>query len=242
MGIILGILCVVILILLVILWKQQRQMKEICRQLSFLNEHDSNMMITVDMRIGWMGKLTDNLNEFLKRRRRERKEYLDKEKLISDTYTNLSHDIRTPLTSLDGYFQLLERSRTKEDQERYLAVIHERISSLKEMLEELFTFTKLKNGGYQITLSPCSLNRIVKNTIFAYFEDWSGQGIEPELQITEEVLMVNGNQQALRRVIQNIIKNGMDHGEKRLWFCCSAGGTAPACGLAIWSQRRRKSM
>lgn len=75
---------------------------------------------------------------------KEKQHYQEKEALIADTYTNLSHDIRTPLTSLDGYFQLMEECENMEDQKRYLSIIHERIHSLNEMLEELFMFTKLK--------------------------------------------------------------------------------------------------
>ena len=72
--------------------------------------------------------------------------------MISDTYTNLSHDIRTPLTSLDGYFQLMETCEDQEEQRRYMKIIQERIGSLKEMLEELFTFTKLKNDSFHLEM------------------------------------------------------------------------------------------
>ena len=107
-------------------------------------KHDSNMLITREMDFGGIGELADVLNEWLELKRREKKEYLKKEEMISDTYTNLSHDIRTPLTSLDGYFQLMETCEDQEEQRRYMKIIQERIGSLKEMLEELFTFTNLK--------------------------------------------------------------------------------------------------
>ena len=68
--------------------------------------------------------------------------------MISDTYTNLSHDIRTPLTSLDGYFQLMETCEDQEEQRRYMKIIQERIGSLKEMLEELFQ-NKLVLSAYK---------------------------------------------------------------------------------------------
>ena len=88
--------------------------------------------------------LSDRLNDLLELRRKEKQYYQEKETLIADTYTNLSHDIRTPLISLDGYFQLMEACENVEEQRRYLNIIHERIHSLNEMLEELFMFTKLK--------------------------------------------------------------------------------------------------
>ena len=63
---------------------------------------------------------------FLTCSKKERNEYRKKEELIADTYTNLSHDIRTPLTSLDGYFQLIEECDNIDDQRRYLDIIREK--------------------------------------------------------------------------------------------------------------------
>ena len=210
------ILCLIILLQAIILWKYQRQVKDICRQLAFLLKHDSNMLISRELDRGGVGELVELLNDFLVKHRKEKKSYLEKEKMISDTYTNLSHDIRTPLTSLDGYFQLLQDSQSEEEQKRYFNIIWERIHSLKDMLEELFMFTKLKNDSYHLELQPCCVNKVLKETVFSYYEDWKAQGIEPEIEITEELLYIQGNEPGLRRVIQNIIKNGLDHGEKSI--------------------------
>ena len=80
--------------------------------------------------------------------------------MIAEIYTNLSHDIRTPLTSLDGYFQLLEEAEQESDRQRYLKVIQERIAEfIKEMLEELFTYTKLQSDEYQLKMERQNLNR-----------------------------------------------------------------------------------
>lgn len=78
-------------------------------------KHDSNMLINHEFDVGGIGKLSDKLNELLELRRKEKQHYQEKEALIADTYTNLSHDIRTPLTSLDGYFQLMEECENIED-------------------------------------------------------------------------------------------------------------------------------
>lgn len=211
-----GILIVVIMIQGMIVWKYQRQVKDICRQLSFLMKHDSNMLITRETDWGGIGELADILNEWLEMKRKEKKEYLKKEEMISDTYMNLSHDIRTPLTSLDGYFQLMENSEDVDEQKRYMKIIQERISSLKDMLEELFTFTKLKNDTFQLELTTSCINKILKSTIFSYYDEWTSRKIVPRIEISDELLYVNGNEQAIRRMLQNIIKNGLDHGEKKI--------------------------
>ena len=216
MYIIIGILAGIIILQSIIIWKYQRQVKDICRQLAFLMKHDSNMLIHREFGLGGIGMLSDRLNDLLELRRKEKRYYQEKETLIADTYTNLSHDIRTPLTSLDGYFQLMEACENVEEQRRYLSIIHERIHSLNEMLEELFMFTKLKNESYRLELTSCCINRILKETVFSYYDDWVRREIQPDIQITEEQLYIDGNKQGLSRIIQNVIKNGLDHGEKKI--------------------------
>ena len=216
MYIIIGILAGIIILQSIIIWKYQRQVKDICRQLAFLMKHDSNMLIHREFGLGGIGMLSDRLNDLLELRRKEKQYYQEKETLIADTYTNLSHDIRTPLTSLDGYFQLMEACENVEEQRRYLNIIHERIHSLNEMLEELFMFTKLKNESYRLELTSCCINRILKETVFSYYDDWVRREIQPDIQITEEQLYMDGNKQGLSRIIQNVIKNGLDHGEKKI--------------------------
>ena len=216
MYIIIGILAGIIILQSIIMWKYQRQVKDICRQLAFLMKHDSNMLIHREFGLGGIGMLSDRLNDLLELRRKEKQYYQEKETLIADTYTNLSHDIRTPLTSLDGYFQLMEACENVEEQRRYLNIIHERIHSLNEMLEELFMFTNLKNESYRLELTSCCINRILKETVFSYYDDWVRREIQPDIQITEEQLYMDGNKQGLSRIIQNVIKNGLDHGEKKI--------------------------
>ena len=216
MYIIIGILAGIIILQSIIIWKYQRQVKDICRQLAFLMKHDSNMLIHREFDLGGIGMLSDRLNDLLELRRKEKRYYQEKETLIADTYTNLSHDIRTPLTSLDGYFQLMEACENVEEQRRYLNIIHERIHILNDMLEELFMFTKLKNESYRLELTSCCINRILKETVFSYYDDWVRREIQPDIQITEEQLYIDGNKQGLSRIIQNVIKNGLDHGEKKI--------------------------
>lgn len=213
---IIGILAAFLILLLLKLVGILRQIRDICRQLTFLKDYDSNLMITGQEASGPLRELMDELNEMLDRQREQRRRYLKKEQDISDAYTNLSHDIRTPLTSLNGYFRLLEESEDPKERARYLSVIEERINSLKEMLEELFTYIKLKNETYVLEMEPLYLNRIVTETVFSYYDVWMEKGIEPEIDFSEEQMKIEGNAAGLRRTLQNIIKNGMDHGTGKM--------------------------
>lgn len=216
--IIMGIL---IIILAVMLFNYQRQVKNICRQLAFLKNHDSNMLVTSNNETGGMNELKENINELIRENREHKRLYQEKESQLSETYTNLSHDIRTPLTSLEGYFELLSEAENEEDKQRYISIIKERTQCLNEILEEMFTYAKLENDSYQLELSKCNITKILKETILSYYNDWMSKGITPILSIPEQQLCVQANEKALHRVIQNIVKNVLEHGEKEIQISLS---------------------
>ena len=210
------ILAVSVAVLIAVLVKIRAQLRDINEQLDFLCEKDTNMLLLTDTNMADIGRLKERINRFLEQWHRQREAAAKKEQMISDTYTNLSHDIRTPLTSLDGYFQLLRDETDKSAQEHYIDIIQERITSLKDMLEELFMFTKLKNDSFKLELSNCCVSRLLKQTVFSYYEEWKKQGIEPSLDICEDTIFITANAQALRRVLQNVIKNALVHGQNSI--------------------------
>ena len=194
----------------------RKQNLAVSRQLKFIREEDSCMRVSVNAeRLGEFA-LAEEINRTLDDVRDRKHAMSEREKLIADAYANLSHDIRTPLTSLDGYVQLLRDSKTEEDRERYTAVISERIGTLKELLEDLFTFTKLKNDAYELDLAPISLRSVVSETVLSYYDTWKNMGVEPEIMLTDEVLSINGNELAVKRILHNITKNAVLHGKKAL--------------------------
>ena len=151
MSVIVSILLILCMILIGMIWFIKRQIQDICRQLAFLEEQESNMLITTQTTSLCIGDLIEKINRIILSNRKRKKAYLEKEQRVQQVYTNLSHDIRTPLTSLDGYVQLLADCEDKGKQKEYLIVVRERISSLKNMLEELFMARRrlrqsLRNG------------------------------------------------------------------------------------------------
>lgn len=169
-----GILAVILGLLL---FKLIRQIRELERQIRFLEEKQSNGNLVCDVRFGGIGKLTDTLNQVFAQQKTKRQQWIRNENRIAQTYTNLSHDIRTPLTSLDGYFQLLTQTQEPETQVRYLRIIQERIHALRDILEELFAFTRLESRTYDLKLEKCDFNAIMAETMFSYYDEWERNGI-----------------------------------------------------------------
>ena len=84
------------------------------------------------------------------------------------------------------------------------------------MLDELFTYAKLTNKAYELELSSCAVNEILLSVLFSFYKDIKQRGIEPFIDIPEQAVLIQGNEPALRRVFQNILKNCIEHGNKHL--------------------------
>lgn len=191
----------------------RRQVKNICRQLAFLKEYTTNMRLTSELPFGELDALIDGINGVLDLSREIQRASQQSEDSLKETITNLSHDIRTPLTSMDGYFQLLTQINSEEERQHYIAVIQSRITSLKDMLEELFTYTKLQNQNYELVMEPLDFGKNVFDTVFSFYDEFQKKEIEPTIDFCEGYIPIVGNYEAIRRALQNIIKNALEHGQ-----------------------------
>ena len=209
---------VVAAITILILIVYRRQVKMTCRQLAFLKEHQTNLRLTSDLPLKELNELVDGINDILDLSREIRKSAQQSEDSLKETITNLSHDIRTPLTSMDGYFQLLVQSDSEEERQHYIAVIQNRITSLKDMLEELFTYTKLQNESYELAVESLDFGKCVFDTVFSFYDEFQKKDIEPKIDFCEGHLFIAGNHEEIRRALQNIIKNALEHGQKKIVF------------------------
>ena len=87
---------------------------------------------------------------------------------------------------------------------------------MKELLEDLFTYTKLKNDAYELETEPISLRSVVAETVLSYYDAWKEAGVTPEILLTDEVLPIIGNELAVKRILHNITKNAVIHGRNAL--------------------------
>lgn len=200
----------------VMLLGYRKQMKSIRTQIAYIRNHDTNKLVSKQLPGKELDSLILELNELLKKYRSVIREYDQEEVRFKQTITNLSHDIRTPLTSLDGYVQLLKECEDEADRERYHQIIASRVRSLQEILEQLFLFVRLQNNAYDIELCSCNLTQGVCDVLFSFYDDFKERNIEPEVMIPDQVLMVLGHEPSIKRMIQNIIKNALDHGKDTL--------------------------
>lgn len=194
----------------------RRQVKKTCRHLAFMKENKTNMRLRAELPFSELNELSDNINELLDSSDNIRMTAERNERNLKDAITNISHDIRTPLTSLDGFFHLLKNSDSEEERVQCTEIIQNRIDNLKYMLEELFTYTKLQNEDYKIQLESIDFNQCVCSAIVGFYNEFQEKGIEVHTDFTEDEIIVNGNAEAVQRIIGNLLKNVLDHGSREV--------------------------
>lgn len=210
------ILSISFMITIIQLIRYRRQIKNICRQMSFLESQETNMMITTHLSGKEILNLVEHINCLNDLRKKQVQEYKGKDERLKETIANLSHDIRTPLTSLNGYFQLMRESEDEGERERYGRIIEGRIESLQNLLEELFTYTKLQNDSYQLDMEKENITRLVCDNIFSFYEEFKNRNITPVVQVDEGDAWVVCNSVAVDRIVHNIIKNALLHGKNAI--------------------------
>ena len=181
-----------------------------------MKDNRTNLRLTSDLPLGETNELIDGINAVLDESREIRERARRSETQLKETITNLSHDIRTPLTSLDGYFQLLQQSDSEEERKKYVEIIQSRISSLKEMLEELFTYARLQDSDYTLETGRIDFGKCVCDTVFAFYDEFQRRGIDPKVDFCGGHLFVRANEEAVRRALQNLIRNALVHGHTGL--------------------------
>lgn len=210
--IVLTVVCVALVLMLV---NNLSQIKNLRDQVHFISRNDTNKRVSFYGKSRTMSRLAKDINYIIDTTSAKEQEVLKQDKEIKDTLTNMSHDIRTPLTSLKGYFELLEGSEDPEEQARYRRIISERIDSLGEILEMMFFYTKVSNVNYQVQLESLNISEIIMHTLFSYFDDFENAGLTPNIDIDENLTVI-GNEQSIKRIMQNLVKNCLVHGDSKV--------------------------
>ncbi|MBQ6734874.1 MAG: HAMP domain-containing histidine kinase [Lachnospiraceae bacterium] len=209
------ILALIAFVASLLLISYRRQIKDICRRAAFLRTQESNMTVSGDLPFPELRELTAEINALAKEKRERLRGSAREEQALKETIANLSHDIRTPLTSLSGYLQLLKQTEDPAEREKYLGIIEERTKSLEELLETLFTYARLQDAGFSPILTDLDLQTVIAPCVLSFYDDFEARGIAVETAFTQEPLPVHAAEESVRRIVQNILKNALDHGTSR---------------------------
>ncbi len=190
----------------------KRQIKNIGDQMEFILENQSFKFIQSQIRPLEIKRLIELCNTTLENQRSIQRNFSSRNEVINQTIVSLSHDIRTPLTSLDGYLQLAQESDDDKNQTKYIEMAKSRIKQINTLVDELFLYTKLQNPDYELELEAIDITNYIQNHLFKFLEQFTEQDRELIINVPNHSIKINANEHALERVIENIINNYFIHG------------------------------
>lgn len=214
LSITLGVLLAVAVCLLVLLKRDIRQMSA---KLGGIAEMDTNAQVATSTYDKSMVALADSINNTLERNRRDSHEKARAEADLKRAITNISHDLRTPLTSALGYLQMLEAyGLDDETRARYLATIKGRLEALSVLMNSLFEFAQVIEGKTEFSIQKINIGGVLRSALSDSSEEFENRGFKVEVDIPDEPVMCFCDEDALQRVVQNLLKNVYTHGAELL--------------------------
>lgn len=194
-------------------------MKHITQQLEeIMNTTDTNQLLTVIAKQRDIINLVNVLNKLIKDIRLSHIQIRRINQNFRQSITNISHDLRTPLTTAGGYVQMLQSGVTEEERQEYLSIILERQNMVKMLLEQLFEYVRIESGEINYEHVPVDAKKVLADSLAIYYDDFNKKGHEPTVHLPEKPCIIQGDEQAVKRIFLNILFNALEHGKGEYRF------------------------
>lgn len=211
----LSVICSILLLLAVYLIVKifliKKDIAGIDREFNEKLKADTNTLITVDGKDKTVCRLAADINEQLKVLRKQRLKYEQGDLELKSAVANISHDLRTPLTAISGYLELLEKEQKSQDAERYIDIIKNRTDTLKQLAEDLFRYSVITSPDYDSPKERLSVNSVLEECIAYHYNAFRQAKIIPEIHLPEITVYCNMNRVALNRIFSNLIENAIKY-------------------------------
>ncbi|OBR89815.1 MULTISPECIES: HAMP domain-containing sensor histidine kinase [Clostridium] len=198
-----------------LLFLTKSEIKHITGSLKKINDIDTNQKVTLSFQNRSLQNLAREINKNIDKKQQTEVKYKHMDMELRQAIANISHDLRTPLTSIIGYIQLIKSDDlSKDEKNEYIDIILNRAKSLKMLIAGFFDLSRLEANEYAFELESISLSNILCELIASFYNDFTNKEIEPLIEIDESVPEIIGDENAIRRVFSNLIQNALKHGDK----------------------------
>ena len=206
-----GLLALCMLFLLPYLLILRHSIREVAEELEEKLRTDTNTLISISAGDRTIRMLASQINRQLRALRKERLRLQAGNDELTTAVTNISHDLRTPLTAICGYLDLLEQEPQSEKSGHYLAIVRERTDAMRSLTEELFRYSVITATSDALSMEPVGLKDILEQSLAGCYSTLSARGITPEIRLPEAAVVRQLDAAALRRIFDNILSNAVKY-------------------------------
>lgn len=206
LGILCGTLVLAVIVLTIKIYMLKKSITEICDGFERSLHTDTNVQVSVSSRDKTIRTLAKAINIQLSELRKIKRQYENGDQELKDAITNISHDLRTPLTAIWGYLDLLEKKDLPADEKRYVEQIRNRSESLKQLTEELFRYSVISSTP-EMSYENVNVCKVLEETLISFEAALQEANIVPDIQLPAEPVLLKLDPTALTRIFSNIINN-----------------------------------
>lgn len=201
---------------------QRSQAKRLTKQLEALNKEQRTQIVTMSFPSRVNQNLVQEINRFLLDKQETERNWRTEELRLQEMISNISHDMRTPLTAVLGYIRLINTSELSEaERQRYLSIIEARAKSLQRLLLDFYDLSRMEEGSYQLQMEPVDVNGCCLELLAELYDDLENAGIDLDVDLLENAPKVLADDAAVRRIYENLFQNAKKYGKGRLWVSSS---------------------
>ena len=211
------ILIIVIIILLTYLFLYHNEVKHISKEIDNIKDLDSNTLIHSKYNLKNINNLIYKINDLLTESKNIKIDYGNKNKSLMKMMTNISHDLRTPLTSALGYIDIILKSDlSEEEKKKDLITIEKRLRRLEELISSFFEFSKIISTNKRPALEKINLTSVLEESVIVFYDDYKKNNREILLDCNQRKIIINSNKMLLTRIFENLIGNAYKHSNSDL--------------------------
>lgn len=209
---------IVILILVVALYFSLRKsIKGVTNSLSHINSTKTNSKVLISSTDNEVRALAMEINKSLEEKNHTEEKYKRMDHELRQAIANISHDLRTPLTSIMGYMQLIEdESLPQAERKEYINIVKQRSKALQMLIGGFYDLSRLEAKEYKFELKTLNLYNILGDITVSYYNDFVNNGIEPDINLDENIKPIIGDENAVRRIFSNLIQNILKYGKNNV--------------------------
>lgn len=211
------ILIIVIIILLTYLFLYHNEVKHISKEIDNIKDLDSNTLIHSKYNLKNINNLIYKINNLLTESKNIKIDYGNKNKSLMKMMTNISHDLRTPLTSALGYIDIiLKTDLSEEEKKKDLITIEKRLRRLEELISSFFEFSRIISTNKLPTLEKINLTSILEESVIVFYDEYKKNNRKILLDCNQRKIIINSNKMLLTRIFENLIGNAYKHSNSDL--------------------------
>ncbi len=186
---------------------------------------DTNTLIYTASHDRDLCRLAQSINAALRVLRQAHHRYTQGDRELKEAITNISHDLRTPLTAICGYLDLMRDSGLSAETRQYLGIIENRAAMMKQLTEELFSYSVILSHDPAEPAEEIAVNAVLEESIMGLFAEFDAHGITPEISIPETRVMRRADRAALSRIFSNLLMNAVKYSDGDFSVSMDSAGT-----------------